>query len=50
MRVAVISDMHGNDLTFETVENDIQKQKVDQIVFLVADPWAEYAILTAENG
>ena len=34
MRIAVISDMHGNDLAFETVEADIQKQKVDQIVCL----------------
>lgn len=34
MRVAVISDMHGNDLAFEIVENDIQKQRIDQIVCL----------------
>ena len=34
MRVAVISDMHGNDLAFETVEKDIQKQNVDQVVCL----------------
>ena len=34
MRIAVISDMHGNDLAFEAVEADIQKQKVDQIVCL----------------
>ncbi len=34
MRVAVISDMHGNDLAFEAVEADIQNQKVDQIVCL----------------
>jgi putative phosphoesterase len=34
MRIAVISDMHGNDLAFEVVEADIQKQKVDQIVCL----------------
>ena len=34
MRVAVISDMHGNDLAFEAVEADIEKQKVDQIVCL----------------
>lgn len=34
MRVAVISDMHGNDLAFELVEADIQKQQVDQIVCL----------------
>jgi putative phosphoesterase len=34
MRVAVISDMHGNDLAFEAVEADIQKQNVDQIVCL----------------
>ena len=34
MRVAVISDMHGNDLAFEAVEMDIQQQEVDQIVCL----------------
>jgi putative phosphoesterase len=34
IRVAVISDMHGNDLAFEAVEADIQDQKVDQIVCL----------------
>jgi putative phosphoesterase len=34
MRVAVISDMHGNDLAFEAVEVDIQNQKIDQIICL----------------
>ena len=34
MRVAVISDMHGNDLAFDTVETDLQRQKIDQIVCL----------------
>jgi putative phosphoesterase len=34
MRVVVISDMHGNDLAFEVVETDIQKQEIDQIVCL----------------
>ena len=34
MRIAVISDMHGNDLAFEAVEADIINQKVDQIVCL----------------
>jgi predicted phosphodiesterase len=34
MRVAVISDMHGNDLGFEAVEADIQNQRIDQIVCL----------------
>ena len=34
MRIAVISDIHGNDLAFEAVESDIQKQHVDQIVCL----------------
>ena len=34
MRVAVISDIHGNDLAFEAAEADIQKQKIDQIVCL----------------
>jgi len=34
MRIAVISDMHGNDFAFEKVETDIKKQGVDQIVCL----------------
>lgn len=34
MRIAVISDMHGNDLAFEAVESDIKNQNVDQIVCL----------------
>jgi putative phosphoesterase len=34
MRVAVISDMHGNDLAFEAVEADIKHQRVEQIVCL----------------
>lgn len=34
MRVAVISDMHGNDLAFEAVEADIQNQSIDRIVCL----------------
>src|SRR4029450_4905949 len=34
MRVAVISDMHGNDLAFEAVEVDIKNHKIDQIVCL----------------
>jgi putative phosphoesterase len=34
MRIAVISDMHGNDFAFEAVEADIQNQKIDQIVCL----------------
>jgi putative phosphoesterase len=34
MRVAVISDMHGNDFAFEKVEADIKSQGVDQIVCL----------------
>lgn len=34
MRVAVISDIHGNDLAFGAVEADIQEQAVDQIVCL----------------
>src|SRR5919197_1287816 len=34
MRVAIISDMHGNDFAFEQVEADIQRQNVDQIVCL----------------
>jgi putative phosphoesterase len=34
MRVAVISDMHGNDFAFQVVEADMQKQRIDQIVCL----------------
>jgi putative phosphoesterase len=34
MRIAVISDMHGNDYAFEKVEADIKRQGVDQIVCL----------------
>lgn len=34
MRIAVISDMHGNDVAFEAVEVDLKSQKVDQIVCL----------------
>lgn len=34
MRIAVISDMHGNDLAFEAVEKDLQGRRVDQIVCL----------------
>ena len=34
MRIAVISDMHGNDLAFEAVEEDIKREKVDRIVCL----------------
>lgn len=34
MRIAVISDMHGNDLALEVVEADIKNQNVDQIVCL----------------
>jgi len=34
MRIAVFSDMHGNDFAFEAVEADIKKQRVDQLVCL----------------
>ena len=34
MRVAVISDMHGNSLAFETVLLDIKQQGVDEMVCL----------------
>jgi putative phosphoesterase len=34
MRIAVISDMHGNDFAFGVVEDDIKNQDVDQIVCL----------------
>jgi putative phosphoesterase len=34
MRIAVISDMHGNDYGFEVAVNDLNTQKVDQIVCL----------------
>jgi len=32
MRIAIISDMHGNDLAFEAALKDIRQQGVDQIV------------------
>ena len=34
MRIAVISDMHGNNLAFETVLTDIKQRGIDQIVCL----------------
>jgi putative phosphoesterase len=34
MRIAVISDIHGNDFAFEKVGADIKKQAVEQIVCL----------------
>lgn len=34
MRIAVFSDIHGNDIAFEAVEADIQMQNVDQLVCL----------------
>src|SRR5689334_10736381 len=34
MRIAVISDIHGNDFAFQKVELDIKKRGVDQIVCL----------------
>jgi predicted phosphodiesterase len=34
MRVAVISDMHGNNIAFETVLADIKQKGTDQIVCL----------------
>lgn len=34
MRIAIISDMHGNDFAFEKVEADIKKQGVDQVACL----------------
>ena len=34
MRIAVFSDIHGNDFAFELIEADIKKQKVDQLVCL----------------
>src|SRR5512143_3385737 len=34
MRVAIISDMHGNDYAFEQVEADIKQRSVDQIICL----------------
>jgi putative phosphoesterase len=34
MRVAVLSDMHGNDFAFEKVEADLQNQNIDQVVCL----------------
>ncbi len=34
MRIAVFSDIHGNDVAFQVVEADIKKQNVDQLVCL----------------
>jgi putative phosphoesterase len=34
MRIAIISDIHGNNLAFETVLADIKRQHIDQIVCL----------------
>jgi len=34
MKIAVFSDMHGNDTAFEAVEADFEKQNVDQMVCL----------------
>src|SRR5215510_8425912 len=34
MRIAVFSDIHGNDFAFEVVEADIKKRGVDQLVCL----------------
>ena len=34
MRIAIISDMHGNDLAFEAAETDMRGQRIDQIVCL----------------
>src|SRR5574341_154827 len=34
MRIAIISDIHGNDLAFEIVEADLRNQKIDHIVCL----------------
>lgn len=34
MRIAVFSDIHGNDVAFEAVEADMKKQKIDQLVCL----------------
>jgi len=34
MRIAIISDIHGNNIAFETVLTDMQRQQFDQIVCL----------------
>jgi predicted phosphodiesterase len=34
MQIAVISDMHGNNLAFETILNDINQKDINQIVCL----------------
>jgi predicted phosphodiesterase len=34
MRIAVFSDIHGNDFAFEIVEADIKKQSIDQMICL----------------
>jgi len=34
MKIAIFSDIHGNDIAFEAVDADIKKQNVDQLVCL----------------
>ncbi|MEP7137358.1 MAG: metallophosphoesterase family protein [Chloroflexota bacterium] len=34
MKIAIFSDIHGNDLAFEAVEADIKRQRVDQLICL----------------
>src|SRR4026208_75405 len=34
MQIAIISDIHGNNVAFEAALNDIKKQNIDQIVCL----------------
>lgn len=34
MRIAVFSDIHGNDFAFEIVESDLNKQNIDRMVCL----------------
>jgi len=50
MRIAVISDMHGNDLAFEAVEADFQKQNVDQIVCLAMPSRVAPSLQRLYNG
>jgi protein phosphatase len=34
MKIAILSDIHGNRLALEAVLNDIKKNKTDQIIIL----------------
>lgn len=35
MRIAIFSDIHGNLDALESILNDIKKEKINEIVFLI---------------